>query len=217
MPPPAFSQNPPRARSRARESLTAALPRRPVTCDEGRSHDRNSFSPRVFRLTDAVRLQWRQTSGYDYRYSRICTISDTDHFGCRLRHSSRQILNCSSNALGVVVTIFPSPDSHRTCLPSLIRASSESVRAKSRYFCASNSCKAMGLCKGTLALGVQRKEDQILTSKGTSNGPVKRSARHLIHQRFYVVRPDASVRTAFARTTHIERIRPKNRGSRQNT
>jgi hypothetical protein len=40
-------------------NLTAALPRRPVTCDEGRSHDRNSFFAACFHLTDAVRLQWR--------------------------------------------------------------------------------------------------------------------------------------------------------------
>jgi hypothetical protein len=48
--------------------------------------------------SDTIRLQ----------ASQICTISDTDHFRCRLRHSSRQILNCSRNALGVVETIFPS-------------------------------------------------------------------------------------------------------------
>jgi len=38
-----------------------------------------------------------------------------------------------------------SPDSRRSCLPSLIMASSESVRTNSRYFCASNGWKAMGL------------------------------------------------------------------------
>src|SRR5689334_4308230 len=37
------------------------------------------------------------------------------------------------------------PDSHRISFPSLIRASSDSVRTNSRYFCASKSCKAMGL------------------------------------------------------------------------
>ena len=96
-------------------NLTAALPRRPVTCDEGQSHDRNSFSLRVF-------------TGYDYRHSRSCTILNTDHFGCRLRHSARQIFNCSSNALGIPETIFPSPDSPRTCIPSLISSSSDSGR-----------------------------------------------------------------------------------------
>jgi len=37
--------------------------------------------------------------------SPICTIFDTDHFGCRLRHSARQIFDCASNALGIVETI----------------------------------------------------------------------------------------------------------------
>jgi len=32
----------------AGKNPTAALPRRPVSCDEGQSHDRNLFSPRVF-------------------------------------------------------------------------------------------------------------------------------------------------------------------------
>jgi hypothetical protein len=58
-----------------------------------------------------------------------------NHFGCLLLHSARQIFNCSANALGIVETIFPSPESHRICLPSLIRAWSESVRTNSRYFC----------------------------------------------------------------------------------
>ena len=77
---------------------------------------------------------------------------DMNHFGYLRLCSSLQIFNCSSNALGIVVTIFPSPESHRTCFPSFIRASSVSVRRNSRYFCASNSSKAIGLCKVTLAL-----------------------------------------------------------------
>ena len=133
-------------------NLTAALPRRPVSCDEGQSHDRNSSSPRF--LTDAVRFQWRQTLGYDHRHSRSCTILNTDHFGCLRRYSSWQVFSCSSNALGIVETIFPSPESHRICFPSLTRASSDSVWTNSRYLCASNSWKAMGLNMGTLACGV---------------------------------------------------------------
>ena len=62
---------------RSAGNLTAALPRRPVTCDEGRSHDRNSFFAACFHLTDAVRLQWRQTLEYDYRHSQSCTLLDT--------------------------------------------------------------------------------------------------------------------------------------------
>jgi hypothetical protein len=39
----------------------------------------------------------------------------TSYFGYRLRHSSLQIFNCSSNALGVVETLFSSPESRRIC------------------------------------------------------------------------------------------------------
>jgi len=101
-------------------------------CDEGLSHDRNSFSPRPMPFgfncgKPAVYVRFRAQTGYDYKHSGICTILDTDHFGCRRLYSSLQIFNCSANALGVVETILPSPESHRSFLPSLIRASSESV------------------------------------------------------------------------------------------
>jgi hypothetical protein len=40
-----------------------------------------------------------------------------DHFGCLLLNSSLQIFDCSSNALGIVETILPSPESHRSFFP----------------------------------------------------------------------------------------------------
>jgi hypothetical protein len=137
MPAPAFSLNPLRARSRAREIS-------PLLCRAGQS--------RVLKASHTTGIPFRLVvnslvlilTGYDYRHSRICTILDTDHFGCLHLYSFRQIFNCSSNALGIVETIVPSPDSHRICFPSLIKDSSDSVRTNSRYFCGSNFCKRWG-------------------------------------------------------------------------
>jgi hypothetical protein len=65
-------------------------------------------------------------TGYGYRYSRICTILYTGHFGCRLHHPSRQTFN-----------------------------SSDSVSRNSRYFCASNSAEQWGRTRKYSGLRVE--------------------------------------------------------------
>ena len=132
MPPPAFSQNPMRARSRAQENS-------PLPCCAGQSRvmraSRTTGIP-FRRVFSSNRCRWASmAANLRSTFDRIRLQAFTnlynfghDHFGCRLRNSARQIFNCSSNALGIPETIFPSPDSPRTCIPSLISSSSDSGR-----------------------------------------------------------------------------------------